>query len=228
MGFHVLFLNVDSVFILICKVIPFNCVLQIFCNGDRCLQLWRGHQTEPMLALTECCLYPLKHSLKVRFSEWGCSVSLSCVDKARLIFWKWRCPPFLFSLHSEWSLSGPHEPTHLAGPSRTCPEPTSLPPSKGLPPPHLLASCLWCRLSFPSRKLTSGAPPPPTCLHPCDLPEAPAPLTSGHSGSAEWLSLCWHGMMAGSVMGAKDRSVYWMRLWGWRETLPLVPEKGLN
>ena len=147
MGFHVLFLNVDSVFILISKVIPFNCVLQIFCNGDRCLQLWRGHQTEPMLALTECCLYPLKHSLKVRFSEWECSVSLSCVDKAGLIFWKWRCPPFLFSLHSEWSLSEPHEPTHLAGPSRiriiwTCPEPTSLPPSKGLLPPHLLASCL--------------------------------------------------------------------------------------
>lgn len=106
----------------------------------------------------------------------------------------------------------------------TCPEPTSLPSSKDLPPRHLLASCLL-RSSFLSQQeadlrcptLTHLSPPPD------GLPEVPASLTAG---IPEGLSLCLHCMMAGYVMGAKDHSVHWMKLWGWRETLPLVLAKG--
>ena len=72
-------------------------------------------------------------------------------------------------------------------------------------------------LRCPTPTHLSPPPAPPTTTPADDLLEAPAPLTSGHSGSAEWLSLCLHCMMAGSVMGAKDHHVHWMRLWGWRD-----------
>ena len=235
MGFHVLFLNVDFVFTLISKVIRFNCVLQLFCNGDRwCLHLWRGHQTEATLALTEFGLYPLRHSLKVQFSKWECSVSLSCVDKAELIFWKWHGLPFLppqwvdflwapwahtpgrpikdsYNLDLPWA----HLTALLEGPSSSS-SPCFLSPQVVFPFP----AGSWPQVphSHPLVSTPDGLPEVPLFL-----PEVPASLTAG---SAEWLSLCFRCMMARSVMGVKDHSVHWMKLWGWRETLPLVLAKG--
>lgn len=92
------------------------------------------------------------------------------------------CLPFLFSLHSRWTLL-PCEPPLVAGPSGrgviwACPEPTSLHTTKGF-----LLVVYWLpssHLPLPAGTLTPVSQLP----HPHSA-EAPTSLPSGHPGSRE-------------------------------------------